>query len=148
MPVHSFAALVIFCLPLVAGWTDGYQDLRASIPGDITAKTPNPTNWGKPVAFRSSSTCDIASHFQDQVITVGGLILPIESAFDYVGLTQRFAVTVSNSSCISRIKENFKDGKRGRKCFSWRNVYVEAVANPVNLVFAKWKLNYVSVYES
>ncbi|KAJ7936385.1 hypothetical protein B0H13DRAFT_2448053 [Mycena leptocephala] len=27
MPVHSFAALVIFCLPLVAGWTDGYQDL-------------------------------------------------------------------------------------------------------------------------
>jgi hypothetical protein len=97
---------------------------RTSIPGDITAKTPNPANWGKPVAFWSSSTCDIASHFQDQVITVGSSILPIKSAFDYVSLTQRSAVIVSDSSCISRIKQNFRDGKRGRKCFSWGNVCV------------------------
>ncbi|KAJ7889338.1 glycoside hydrolase family 16 protein [Mycena olivaceomarginata] len=104
---------------------------RTSIPGDITAKTPNPANWGKPVAFWSSSTCDIASHFQDQVITVGSSILPIKSAFDYVSLTQRSAVIGP---------EMFFPGGM--------SACVEAVANPVNFVFAKWKLNYVSVYES
>ncbi|KAF8216627.1 glycoside hydrolase family 16 protein [Mycena galopus ATCC 62051] len=42
---------------------------RTAIPADITAKAPNPANWGKPAAFWSSSTCDISSHFQDHVIT-------------------------------------------------------------------------------
>ncbi|KAJ7255488.1 glycoside hydrolase family 16 protein [Mycena haematopus] len=42
---------------------------RTAIPADITAKAPNPANWGKPAAFWSSSTCDIGSHFKDHVIT-------------------------------------------------------------------------------
>ncbi|KAJ7805985.1 glycoside hydrolase family 16 protein [Mycena olivaceomarginata] len=88
---------------------------RTSIPGDITAKTPNPANWGKPVAFWSSSTCDIASHFQDQVIT-----------FD-------------TTLCGDWAGNVFPGGM---------SACVEAVANPINFVFAKWKLNYVSVYES
>ncbi|KAF7370506.1 GH16 domain-containing protein [Mycena sanguinolenta] len=46
-----------------------WQFPRTAIPADITAKTPNPANWGKPVAFWSSSTCDISSHFKDHVIT-------------------------------------------------------------------------------
>lgn len=36
---------------------------RKSIPHDITAKTPNPSNWGHPVAYFPSTHCDMASHF-------------------------------------------------------------------------------------
>ncbi|KAJ7504283.1 glycoside hydrolase family 16 protein, partial [Mycena galericulata] len=42
---------------------------RTAIPADITAQKPNPNNWGKPAAFFSSSTCNIADHFQDNVLT-------------------------------------------------------------------------------
>ncbi|KAF7356494.1 GH16 domain-containing protein [Mycena venus] len=42
---------------------------RTAIPADITAQKPNPANWGKPAAFWSASTCNIADHFKDHVIT-------------------------------------------------------------------------------
>ncbi|KAJ7870211.1 hypothetical protein B0H14DRAFT_2726409, partial [Mycena olivaceomarginata] len=73
---------------------------RASIPGDITAKTPNPANWGKPVAF----------------------------------------LVITKTSEMGKGAGNVFPGGM--------SACVEAVANPINFVFAKWKLNYVSVYES
>ncbi|KAK7025209.1 GH16 domain-containing protein [Favolaschia claudopus] len=42
---------------------------RTAIPADITAKKPNPANWGQPTAFWASSTCDISTHFKDHVLT-------------------------------------------------------------------------------
>ncbi|KAJ7334248.1 glycoside hydrolase family 16 protein [Mycena albidolilacea] len=42
---------------------------RTAIPADITAGKPNPATWGKPAAFWSSATCNIAEHFKDHVIT-------------------------------------------------------------------------------
>ncbi|KAF7309883.1 GH16 domain-containing protein [Mycena indigotica] len=43
---------------------------RTAIPADITDGKPNPASWGKPAAFFSSGTCNIAEHFKDQVITI------------------------------------------------------------------------------
>ncbi|CAK5267737.1 unnamed protein product [Mycena citricolor] len=42
---------------------------RNAMPSDITAQKPNPSNWGKPAAFFSSSACQIASHFSNMVMT-------------------------------------------------------------------------------
>lgn len=40
-----------------------WQFPRSCIPKDITAQTPNPSNWGTPVAHLPSTSCDISSHF-------------------------------------------------------------------------------------
>ncbi|KAM0805209.1 putative endo-1,3(4)-beta-glucanase [Usnea florida] len=40
---------------------------RSSIPADITATTPDPTNWGTPLANYAGG-CDIDSHFQNMNI--------------------------------------------------------------------------------
>lgn len=40
-----------------------WRFFRGSIPDDITAKTPDPSKWGKPVAQFPSTECDMASHF-------------------------------------------------------------------------------------
>ena len=38
---------------------------RANIPADITAGTPDPTTWGKPLTnFVDSGSCDFATHFK------------------------------------------------------------------------------------
>ena len=42
---------------------------RASIPADITAQSPDPTQWGTPLAkFAGGSSCDIDAHFKDMNI--------------------------------------------------------------------------------
>lgn len=43
---------------------------RASIPNDITAKKPNPSQWGRPVADFPSTDCNIASHFVDHSLII------------------------------------------------------------------------------
>ncbi|EJD08578.1 glycoside hydrolase family 16 protein [Fomitiporia mediterranea MF3/22] len=45
-----------------------YRFERSSIPGDLQAQKPDPSSWGVPAAFWSSSTCDIQSHFKDMNI--------------------------------------------------------------------------------
>jgi hypothetical protein len=49
---------------------------RSQIPSDITNGSPNPSGWGTPVAFWSSATCDMSSHFYQHVLvfdtTLGG----------------------------------------------------------------------------
>ena len=39
---------------------------RNSIPADIQSGTPQPNNWGLPVAAWASGTCDPATHFAPQ----------------------------------------------------------------------------------
>ncbi|KAG6811646.1 hypothetical protein H0H92_006461 [Tricholoma furcatifolium] len=55
-------------------WTDEgisvWHFARGEIPGDITSKTPDPSTWGDPAAFWSSSACDIASHFHDHSLVL------------------------------------------------------------------------------
>lgn len=46
-----------------------YRFSRNAIPSDITAQQPDPTSWGVPTAFWSSSTCDVGSHFNQLAIT-------------------------------------------------------------------------------
>jgi len=43
---------------------------RGAIPADITAKTPNPANWGKPAVFFASTTCDMTSHFKEHNLVI------------------------------------------------------------------------------
>jgi hypothetical protein len=42
---------------------------RNNIPADIDARTPNPNSWPEPNAEFSSENCDMASHFQEHVLT-------------------------------------------------------------------------------
>ena len=42
---------------------------RTNIPADINAQNPDPSTWGPPAAFWSSSSCDIATHFFEHVLT-------------------------------------------------------------------------------
>jgi hypothetical protein len=37
---------------------------RSQIPQDVTSGNPNPNNWGIPMAYWSSATCDIANAFR------------------------------------------------------------------------------------
>ena len=43
---------------------------RNNIPQDITAKNPDPTQWGTPAATFPSTHCDIPSHFRDHSIVL------------------------------------------------------------------------------
>ncbi|GLB41673.1 putative glycosyl hydrolases family 16 [Lyophyllum shimeji] len=89
---------------------------RNEIPNDIKNKAPNPSSWGPPVAFWSSSSCDMASHFRDHK-----LVLDTTLCGQFGGAT--FS----------------KDGCPG-SC-------AQAVTDPNNYKFAKWKLNYIAVYQ-
>ncbi|KAF8630125.1 hypothetical protein AX15_003082 [Amanita polypyramis BW_CC] len=89
---------------------------RDQIPADITAKNPNPASWPAPVAFWSSTTCDIGAHFFDH-----NLVLDTTVCGDWAG------PAYGNSGC---------SGTCG-----------QAVANNTNFLFAKWKINYIAVYQ-
>jgi len=88
---------------------------RTAIPEDITAQKPNPDSWGKPVAFFSSSTCDIGKHFKEQVLTI------------------------NISACGDLAGNRFPGGP---------SACAKAVGDADNFKLAKWKINYVSVYDS
>ena len=44
---------------------------RAAIPDDINAGSPNPSGWGKPVAFLSPDSCDPIKYFTNHSIIFG-----------------------------------------------------------------------------
>ncbi|KAJ7782005.1 glycoside hydrolase family 16 protein [Mycena maculata] len=77
---------------------------RSAIPSDITAKTPNPSNWGKPAAFFSSSTCNIADHFSDMVLTFDTTLCG-----DWAGS----AFDGGESACVAAVADpsNYKNAK-------------------------------------
>ncbi|KAI0305885.1 glycoside hydrolase family 16 protein [Multifurca ochricompacta] len=43
---------------------------RQSIPQDILSKKPDPSTWPTPVAFLTSTSCDISSHFHDHKLVL------------------------------------------------------------------------------
>lgn len=44
---------------------------RDKIPADITAKTPDPLQWGPPTgSFSAGTECDFGTHFQDHTLTI------------------------------------------------------------------------------
>jgi hypothetical protein len=82
-----------------------WRFFRNSIPKDITAKKPNPSQWGPPVAFFPSTFCNISSHFFDHFLT-----LDITLCGDFAG------PTYSTSGCLGTCEQavanaaNFKSG--------------------------------------
>ena len=40
-----------------------WQFGRPDIPKDLAAQKPQPSTWGKPIAYFSNSTCNIAQYF-------------------------------------------------------------------------------------
>jgi len=93
---------------------------RSNIPADIQAGTPNPATWDTPVAFLSSSSCDIASHFYNQSI-----IFDITLCGGYGGATY-----TNNAQCVSAAP-----------------TCSDAIKDPSNFSLAKFKINHVSVYQ-
>lgn len=67
-------------------WTDDAITIwyfpRNSIPGDITAKAPDPSQWGPPAAYFPSTDCDLQSHFKNH-----SLVLDISLCGDWAGNT-------------------------------------------------------------
>lgn len=59
-------------------WTSDYIQVfeftHASAPADLTAGTPNPSNWGEPAAYFAGD-CDIDSHFNSHQIVRTPLIV-------------------------------------------------------------------------
>ncbi|KNZ75136.1 putative endo-1,3(4)-beta-glucanase [Termitomyces sp. J132] len=88
---------------------------RGEIPDDINQKQPDPSTWGEPVAFWSSTTCNIDSHFHDH-----SLVIDTTLCGDF-GTS-----TYPSSGCPGTC--------------------AQAVSDPNNFKFAKWKLNYIAVY--
>ena len=53
---------------------------RQSIPADITAGSPDPSQWGEPVLdFESEKGCDVAANFIKQMIVRRSLFFPFLS---------------------------------------------------------------------
>jgi hypothetical protein len=58
---------------------------RHSIPQDISSGNPDPSSWSTPVAFWSTSKCDVATHFYDHA-----LVLDTTLCGDWAGLPNVF----------------------------------------------------------
>jgi hypothetical protein len=43
---------------------------RSAIPKDITAKDPNPSSWGEPVASWAATSCGMSEHFYDHQLVI------------------------------------------------------------------------------
>ncbi|KAJ6453478.1 concanavalin A-like lectin/glucanase domain-containing protein [Mycena vitilis] len=91
---------------------------RSEIPEDITNQAPNPDNWGTPAgSFPAGPKCDFAQHFTDHVLTIDTTICG-----DWAGTDGSLVA----SGCP-------------KKC-------ADIVADPTNFAAAKWKVNYIAVY--
>jgi hypothetical protein len=77
---------------------------RNAIPSDITAGKPNPSGWGTPTAFFSSSSCDIASHFTDHVITFDTTLCGDWAGAAFPGGDSACAAAVANPSNYENAK--------------------------------------------
>ena len=66
---------------------------RSSIPSDITASTPVPDGWGKPLAHWPSTDCAPATFFKDHV-----QIFDTTLCGDWAGVPSVYAATCSDSS--------------------------------------------------
>lgn len=69
---------------------------RDEVPADISSQNPDPTSWGSPQAFWSSSTCDIGSHFIDMSI-----VFDTTLCGDWAGATFSQSCSGSCSSAVA-----------------------------------------------
>jgi hypothetical protein len=96
-----------------------WQFTREEVPQDIKDGKPNPATWPTPVAFFSSSGCDIGKHFQNHK-----LILDITLCGSWAGDPNAYAQSGCPGTCA------------------------EAVADPENFKFAQFKISSISVYDT
>lgn len=77
---------------------------RSSIPKDITARKPKPSQWGPPVANFPSTECDIESHFINH-----SLVLDITLCGYWAGIPSVYSSTCPGS-CAQAVADpsNFK----------------------------------------
>ncbi|BGP57419.1 hypothetical protein JCM8202v2_005060 [Rhodotorula sphaerocarpa] len=77
---------------------------RPNVPSDLTFTdsnssnpTPDPSNWGKPVAFYPTSSCDVSKHFSQQHI-----VLTITACGDWAGhVTNSTGCPLTTDSCYT-----------------------------------------------
>jgi len=91
---------------------------RTDIPADITAGNPDPSSWPAPVGYWAATQCDMAEHFHDH-----SLVLDTTLCGDWAGGSSYKAAGCPGTDCK------------------------EAVMDPTNYIFAKWKINYIAVYQ-
>ncbi|KAJ7092754.1 glycoside hydrolase family 16 protein [Mycena epipterygia] len=75
-----------------------YSFYRSAIPGDITSGSPNPANWGTPVAALAPSTCDPLTFFVNHSI-----IFDITFCGDWAG--NSYASSGCPGSCSERLMD-------------------------------------------
>jgi hypothetical protein len=111
---------------------------RNAIPADVDAKRPNPSAWGTPAAFWSTSSCNMAKHFQNHV-----LVLDTTLCGDLGN------PTFASSGCKGTCAQAVADPKNFRcECylglFPWQSGSL--IVAKYHLV-AKWMINYIAVYQ-
>ncbi|KAF5361256.1 hypothetical protein D9758_010301 [Tetrapyrgos nigripes] len=91
---------------------------RSRIPADVTNKNPNPSSWGAPVAQWGTDDCDVLKRITDHTLTINTSLCGSWAGDDDVWAT---------SGCPGTC--------------------ADTVANPANFNDARWKINYVAVYQ-
>lgn len=87
---------------------------RSSIPPDITAKNPDPSLWGPPVASFPSTNCDINSHFFQH-----SLVIDTTICGDWAG------AAYSGSGCPGTCAEAVADPTNFKSELSWMNNIID-----------------------
>jgi len=105
---------------------------RSEVPGDLDAGTPNPSTWPVPDAFWSTTTCPVDEFFSEHVIVINttlcGYVYPsfLARLFHSRSFSDFAGALYPSSGCPATCAEH--------------------VADPNNFKDAKWKINYVAVY--
>jgi len=81
-PTFNAAGGGVMAMELRSAGIRMWQFGRSSIPADVTAGTPDPSTWGTALADFPSTSCDIASHFNNQSI-----IIDIDLCGTFAGVT-------------------------------------------------------------
>jgi len=73
---------------------------RNAIPQDITDGTPDPSNWGVPIAYWSGDSCDLSTHFRDHTIVIDTTICGgwASSAYSAAGHSGSCSDAVANAT--------------------------------------------------
>ncbi|KAG6918971.1 hypothetical protein DXG01_010210 [Tephrocybe rancida] len=81
---------------------------RTEVPADIIAKNPDPSSWKDPVAYWSSSSCDMASHFYEHELTLdttlcGDWASPTYASAGCPGTCAEAVMDPTNYACLKGI---------------------------------------------
>lgn len=95
---------------------------RSDVPADLSSGNPDPTSWPTPQAFWSSSLCNTGQFFSQHQ-----LVIDTTLCGDWAGSVYNLP----------------GQGPDGGSC---PGTCASQVADPSNFHFAKWKINYIAVY--